>query len=96
MLCCYFFSYSYGFSGSPRFFKWVLDSILFFIFSVTLGGQPFGFRRPLLCLKLAHYVCVYETLSQCIQIGRPTQLLRVYLKGLLARIFRLGDDLNMH
>jgi len=43
--------------GAGRFFEWFLVST--FLFSVTLGGQPFGFRRPyfLFNLPILVYIC---------------------------------------
>jgi hypothetical protein len=41
-----------AFRSPPRFLKWSLDSTFFFIFFVTLGGQPFSFRRPSWFLNL--------------------------------------------
>ncbi len=51
------FPYSYGFSEYAPFFR-VGSGLHFIVFlSVTLGSQPFGFRRPSLdfiFVKLAH------------------------------------------
>jgi hypothetical protein len=44
ILIKFYFSYSFGFSVTPRFLKWYLNST-FFCF-VTLGGRPVGFRKP--------------------------------------------------
>jgi hypothetical protein len=41
-----------AFQITPRFLEWVLVSTFLFFFFVTVGGQPFGFRRPSCFLNL--------------------------------------------
>jgi len=62
--------YSYSFSVTPRFFYVVSGLHFLLFFFVTLGGQPFGFRRPSFVLNLPitrlytlHYIAIYPILN---------------------------------
>jgi len=63
-----------AFHITPRFFEWVLTSTFLFFFFVTVGGQPFGFRRRACFLNLPITFCVQAIVTLCCACGRVMAL----------------------
>ena len=56
IILLYLVSYSCGFSVSPRFFKWFLDSTFFVFLFCHIGWSALWLSQTVLVFKLAHNV----------------------------------------